>query len=934
MAILNPHLSVPRHTIYAGRALLVNLISAPTEEDMSAFESGLNRRRFLKALGTAAAAASVSTKGFTEPPNAVCIVVDPSDDVATTQPVRWAIDYLAQALRDRGVVVTKGTRPEDSPERSFCIFAAGANSATGRRILREANVSMPDAPEALGLVTTSHQGLPALLACGHDTRGLLYALTELADLAQYASDTTPALESVETNIEQPANQVRSINRLFCSDVEDKPWYNDRAMWPAYFDLLVTQRFNRFNLAFGIGYDFIRKVTDAYFLFTYPFLLNVPGYQVRVPQLPDEERDRNLEMLRYISEQCVMRGLEFYVGLWMHGYEWIDSPNANYTIEGLDRNLHGPYCRDAVRILLQQVPNIHGLTFRIHGESGVAEGNFEFWRTVFDGVATCGRPVQIDMHPKGMSQQMIDVALGTKQPVSVSPKFWGEHMGMTYHQADIRKIEKPRSENKPGLMALSEGTRSFLRYGYGDLLNQDRKWTVVHRIWPGTQRILIWGDPAFAAGYSKAFSFCGSNGVEIMEPLSFKGRRGSGHAGSRCGYVDKTLDPRWDWQKFDYSTRIWGRLLYNPETKPIVWQRWLQRQFGPGSKPIEMALANVSRILPIVTTAHAPSAGNNMYWPELYFNQSMVDAEHFQPYFDTFAPRVFGNASPFDPEMFLSINEYAEELLNADVSGKYSPVEVAQWIEDLAEAGRKALAQAEASASSRTGPIYRRFKTDIAIQIALGEFFAAKFRSGVLFHIYELTGDQAALEAAITKYKAARIGWAHAADAAQGVYVTDITVGEQPYLRGNWLNRLPAIDRDIAEISAKLDPGAPKKASPKVLVAIQAALGRPDRAPARAEHALPAHFKRGHELPLTISVSGDTQDVRMHYRHVNQAETYLSLAMQRQGSDHVAIIPAAYTDTTFPIEYFFEFSNGDGKKVLFPGFTSNLTNQPYFVVLGE
>ena len=73
---------------------------------------------------------------------------------------------------------------------------------------------------------------------------------------------------------------------------------------------------------------------------------------------------------------------------------------------------------------------------------------------------------------------------------------------------------------------------------------------------------------------------------------------------------------------------------------------------------------------------------------------------------------------------------------------------------------------------------------------------------------------------------------------------------------------------------------------------------------------------------------------MHYRHVNQAEIYLSLAMQRQGSDHVAIIPAAYTDTTFPIEYFFEFSNGDGKKGLFPGFTSNLTNQPYFVVLGE
>ncbi|HEV2485943.1 MAG TPA: hypothetical protein VGT08_10450 [Terracidiphilus sp.] len=49
------------------------------------------------------------------------------------------------------------------------------------------------------------------------------------------------------------------------------------------------------------------------------------------------------MLKYIGEQCVMRGLEFRMGLWMHGYQWINSPDANYTIEGLDKTTHGPYC---------------------------------------------------------------------------------------------------------------------------------------------------------------------------------------------------------------------------------------------------------------------------------------------------------------------------------------------------------------------------------------------------------------------------------------------------------------------------------------------------------------------------------------------------------------------------------------------------------------
>ena len=93
--------------------------------------------------------------------------------------------------------------------------------------------------------------------------------------------------------------------------------------------------------------------------------------------------------------------------------------------------------------------------------------------------------------------------------------------------------------------------------------------MLHRIWPGTQRLLLWGDPVTAAAYSRAFSFCGSDGVEIMEPLSFKGRRGSGIAGDRTAYADKSLTPRWDWEKYDYSHRVWGRLLYNPNAEPDV-----------------------------------------------------------------------------------------------------------------------------------------------------------------------------------------------------------------------------------------------------------------------------------------------------------------------------------------------------------------------------
>ena len=893
----------------------------------------LKRREFLKALGTTVAAARMPALAFGDQPASVAILVDPGDKIAASEPALWAIGELKRALAARSIGVTEKATLEVHGDKALSIFVAGSDNTAAQRYLSQAKISAPAAPEALAQVAMRDGKTQELLACGYDERGLVYALTDLADRVRSAADPIAALAAVQTQVEKPANEVRGISRLFCSEVEDKPWYNDRAMWPEYFDMLATQRFNRFNLAFGIGYDFIRQVTDAYFLFTYPFLLKVPGHNVRVPQLPDRERDSNLEMLRYISEQCVKRGIEFHAGLWMHGYEWIDSPKANYTIEGLNKDNHGPYCRDAVRMLLQQVPNISGITFRIHGESGVAEGSFDFWKTVFDGVATCGRRVPIDMHPKGMSQPMIDIAVATKQPLMMSPKFWGEHMGMPYHQADIREYEKPKKENKPGLMALSEGTRSFMRYGYGDLLREDRQWKIIHRIWPGTQRVLLWGDPVFAAAYSRAFQFSGSNGVEIMEPLSFKGRRGSGRSGSRCGYADASYDPHWDWQKYEYATRIWGRLLYDPETPPEAWKRSLAREFGPGAAAIESALSNASRILPIVTTAHAPSAGNNMYWLDLYFNQSMVDEKHYVPYGDSQTPHVFGNASPFDPALFLSPNEYAEELLNGECSGKYSPIDAAQWIEDFASAARASLAAAESGARNRNNAAWKRARLDIQIQAGLGEFFAAKFRSGVLFHIYQVTNEQAALEAAITQYKKGRDAYAAVAQDAKGIYTSDITFGEQSYLRGHWIDRVPAIDADIAALSSMLKSGSAETPQ-KVQAAIKLTLGRPARKPTDAQHQVPGAFKRGEDLGLSISVPSGATAVRLHYRQLNQAENYVVVEMTPNDSQFETAIPAEYTHTDFPLEYFFEVRKAQGTAELHPGFAPELTNQPYFVVFSS
>ena len=298
------------------------------------------RRQFIKMASVAGAGLTlISFDGFTE--RTVALITDPADPIAASAPAAWAANELEQSLLSRGILVKKYEKVADVITASLIIAVAGAGSAMAGELLRPSGIKIPAVPEALGLVTVNRDGRTLLLACGQDERGLIYALLELADRVQHSERPLMALQVPEPVVEQPANSIRSLSRLFVSDVEDKPWYNDREMWPKYFTHLATQRFSRFNLSFGIGYDFLQKVTDAYFLFAYPFLLSVPGYNVRVPQLPDADRDSNLAMLKFISEQAVARGLQFQLGLWMHGYEWLNTTHPIIPLKVLRKRTMRP-----------------------------------------------------------------------------------------------------------------------------------------------------------------------------------------------------------------------------------------------------------------------------------------------------------------------------------------------------------------------------------------------------------------------------------------------------------------------------------------------------------------------------------------------------------------------------------------------------------------
>ncbi|MGB7393087.1 MAG: hypothetical protein WA913_01710 [Pricia sp.] len=900
----------------------------------------INRRNFIKTsslatLGTLVASSSfasvIGDKGI------ISIVVMSEDVVANSEPANWAIGELKTALEKQGATVHINDSIEDAD--GFCVLVSQTNFSGTKHIMRKQNISVvPTEAESLCIVESEKDKRKLLLVSGTDASGLVYALTELADRVNCLETDEAALKFSEPVIERPASKTRSILKGFSSEIEDKVWFYDKEYWIAYLDMLVYSRLNRLNFSTGMAYNSVIRITDGYFVFPYPFFVDVNGYDVSVRGLSKEERERNLEILKFIGTETARRGLKFQFGIWTIAYNWDQgephrhSPDATYKTDGLTEENHADYCRDALIKLLREVPQISGVTFRVHEESGVALGTSSFWETQFSAVREFDRTIEIDMHAKNMEEKTLYTALATEQPVVVSPKFCGEHRGLPYHQSSIREFEMLEVDELVDKgYGLIEGNRKFSRYGYADMLSENRTWDVVYRVWPGTQRFLLSGDPKLYAGYGKTANFCNAKGFEICEPLHFKGRKGQGVPGGRCGYIDTTLKPRYDFEKYSYFFRLWGRLTYNPDTKPEVWRRALNQEFGQAGLYVEKALAQVTRVLPLFYTAHGVSANCVIYLPELYTN-TYIAKEIDWPY-DTKEPKTFGTISPMDPQLFHSPNEYAELIIRDEKSGKYTPIEVAQWLEDIAETASANIKEAnELLGMDSKKPNFRRIEEDVLILVGLSRFFASKLRTAVLWKVYELSGDRTSAERAIELYENARNIWYDMAKRAENVYKKNIAYGFDS-ASGHWIDRVPSFDEDIDDLKNRL------KNSPIEGTEVQKTIvdkardlslaKKPNRPVVEIRHSPKTAFQRGKPLSIALQASNNVERVLLYYRHVNQSEYWQYIELDQKGSSFDGEIPASFTDNRFPLQYYFEIY-GTSEATLHPMLDEDLANVPYYV----
>ena len=830
-------------------------------------------------------------------------------DSALPPPAELALADLAKALAARSIQAQRQESLGAEAQPALVIGIAGASPLVDE-LLQTEKIQMAASPEALCIRPLA--GGQRVLLAASDARGLSYALLEIAEAVGSALPDEDWRLAVEPTLESPFLSHRSATiHLFNPDLEDAWYFSDR-FWQDYLGMLARCRFNNFSLVFADQTNYMNPV--------YSWLVELPGFAgVKVRDLTSADRQRHLAMLQRIAEMTRERGLDFTFGVWTQ--KPVDNYASESEVEGLPEG-EGliDYCARGLEAVLRACPAVNRVQFRMNYESGIPEDQqAHYYQSQFDAVRHCGRPVQLDLRYKGLQPETIEQALATGLDVTISTKFWCEHFGLPYH---------PTAEDTHYRES---------RYGYGAMLARPRDFRVVYRLWTvGSHRLLLWGDPEYAARFARSCQLGGGEGFEVFAPLTNKGFTNS--PGDWRIFADNSYESyRWEQQRYWLYYLAFGRLGYDPECRPPVWQRQLRRRFGPAAPALEAAFRSASQVLPLITAARVPSASEWRWWPEMDTGDQLPEYIRAVPS-DTaqfYGIRTWEKTPGWHCENWDKFPPgYVEDAVEGCVSARWTPFQVSAEFSRLARETLAALDHASALVPDPTDPEFRATALDLEIHACLASYHAAKTLAATHLAFFEATGDAGRLAPAQAQMQQSLSAWQRLVAITDGVYHDNLEFGhtaaskrcEDGYHHaGHWRDRLAEVERDAAYLEAlRADHPGPDQPS-----RVYPGETPPSDLPS-VEHTPASAAAPGIDLELSARLSDAPPGVRMnlHYRALDQTADWQRLPMPADGDGcFAARIPGAEISRGWDLMYYLEvLVEGGGR--LWPAWTAE---QPYIIV---
>ena len=831
-------------------------------------------------------------------------------DHALAEPARYGVQRLEAALRGRGVSVSDG-EGQVSGADIVLLIGLGVGRGAAATALAELKVPAPSGAEALTIRTSArYQEKPAIVLTGSDGPGLMYAALDLADRVGWAANGAIPFEFARDVTEQPYLKERGVVMFTMNRAYFESHLYDEKYWVRYFDMFAKDRFNRLVLVFG--YE-----DGGYMAPLYPYFYDVEGFpEVRVVGLTTEQQARNLKAFKTMLRLAAERGIQVKPGIWDHIYRGgiqaggiRGASNGTRATPGLVWGLNATnlvqYTVAALKKFYETFPEFTETQFRMHEESGLRISEIEpFWHEVFGFFRTNKPELRLEFRVKNLPKSVIRDAQSQGLNIQLDTKIWMEQMGLPFHPTRIN------AENQMDA-----------RQSYADFLEYPQTYQMNWTLWNGgTTRILLWSDPDFARRLATSARLYDGQSLIVTEMEATK-MLGEPHDAKPRDYLNS------HYRSFDYEFerywafyRVFGRLSYNPETAPEVWEHEYAQRFGADAGPHVMkALQLASRVLPRVVAASVPYSmfPTTTGWPEMMHLGSL--------------PRYAQQEAGSDVQQFMNLREEATSILQGTDTAMRRPEETSRWFAETSDAILTEAAAGERALGGRASSNeFRSALTDARMLAALARYHSWRQLGGVNYNLFRQAGDLTAFDEAVADERKAVQAWHDLVDVAADFYVEDMWFGATgrsfPH---HWKDEMKALDAEFASLLAERETAtAPADAK---LARVPARDANSKVPTVTFVQRVPAAAVPGQDYPVQVKVTAPAgvKWIRLRYRHVNQKEDYQTtdMALDDRTGIYSGIIPARFIDPHWDMMYFVEIIDRRGNGRMYPDLE---TEMPYII----
>ncbi|MDH6312898.1 hypothetical protein M2137_001683 [Parabacteroides sp. PFB2-10] len=593
---------------------------------------------------------------------------------------------------------------------------------------------------------------------GGDERGLIYGAHSLAEDIRNGIP----LEKVQSKNEKPRMALRAVKY-------DLPWdtyrhsealslhsetCKDTTYWEAFLDMMAENRLNSLSL---------------WNLHPYPFLIKAKNFPEASP-FTDEELTEWQALFRAIFRMAKDRAIDTYIipfnifttrEFSLAHQVGLHNLDHHHYVAGDTSEVTKRYIRESVTQMLDEYPDLTGMGLTLgEGMGGMTPHQREQWmrETIIEGMRLANRKsklvhrIPFSSTTESLGKTTVEMEQLTRQAIEA--------------EADLGFVEGPIWADLKYNWSHAHSTPTLIKVHGGELFDTyyspvPEKYKVTWTARNEDFFCLRWGVPAFVRAHVK----------ENLKPYIGGYFIGSETYIPAKDYFTKDMtgvDWKYAFERQWLFYKLWGRLLYDPDTNDEVFHAEFVRRYGKEGERL-LEASSLAGQTPLLLASTFDCGWDFTLYSEgfLALNPRNRVTNPTGPKVEYISADRLINQMPLDSVHILSVRQYVDALLADRLSlvTKTTPVQVADQLEESCLQALELVRDIPVKGNTSL----RYEVADIQIWSYLGLHYAEKIRGAIALHLYRTAGGENHKQTAVAYMEQSLAYWDKAVAISRPLY---------------------------------------------------------------------------------------------------------------------------------------------------------------------